>query len=156
MPRNLLLIEDSATQATQFRLHFEGLGYSVATAPSGASGLSYFRELLEQNKLLPNLIVLDYQLPDEDGVVVCQKLKADPRLHPIPVLMYSAENKLRNMSASYQAGADYYVVKGQEGQRTLELLIDSIFVRQARSKRTSTTRTATTAVATKITATTCC
>lgn len=134
MTKTLLLLEDSPTQAAQFKVHFEGLGYSVLTALNGPDGVALLRKLVSEGNT-PNLIILDFLLPGEDGATICRKLKADPEVKAIPVLIFSGENKLRFMNEAYDAGADYYVVKGREGLRTLELLIDSILIRQTRQAR---------------------
>lgn len=134
MPGTLLLFEDSPTQAAQFKVHFEGLGYSVTTASDGTEGTNLLNKVVAEGKA-PNLIVLDFLLPQEDGATICRRLKSDPQIKSIPILIFSGENKLRYMSEAYDAGADYYVVKGREGLRTLELLIDSILVRQLRQNR---------------------
>lgn len=55
------------------------------------------------------------------------------------VMIYSAENKLAFMTSAYEAGADYYVVKGKEGLKTLELLLDSVITRQKRQVRCAKT-----------------
>ena len=79
--------------------------------------------------------MLDFLLPQEDGAAICRRLKESDGTRAIPVLIFSGENKLRYMNEAYEAGADYYVVKGREGLRTLELLIDSILVRLSRQAR---------------------
>ena len=134
MPGNLLLFEDSPSQAAQFKIHFEKAGYVVTTAIDGEQGLATLQKAISENNP-PNLIVLDFLLPKEDGATICRRLKAQADTRGIPVLIFSGENKLRFMNEAYDAGADYYVVKGREGMRTLELLIDSILVRQSRQNR---------------------
>jgi PleD family two-component response regulator len=130
---SLFLIEDSATQSAQFQMHFQQQNYTVTAAFNGQQALALLGEL----KTTPNLIILDFLLPDTDGVALCQKIKSNPALSQIPVLVYSGENKLMYMSQAYQAGADYYLVKGQEGLATLEMLIDTIITRQKRRNRNS-------------------
>jgi DNA-binding response OmpR family regulator len=134
MPGTLLLFEDSPTQAAQFKVHFENLGYTVLSALDGVEGGKLLQKSMADGKT-PNLIILDFLLPQEDGASICRRLKANPETKSIPVLIFSGENKLRFMNEAYDAGADYYVVKGREGLRTLELLIDSILVRQLRQVR---------------------
>ena len=135
MAKQLLLIEDSPTQAAFFKSHFENNNYQVITAIDGESGIEWLQDCKAKGQPQPHLIVLDYLLPGEDGLAVCKRLKNDMVLRPIPILMYSAEKSLHNMTLAYEAGADYYVVKGgEDGQRHLELVIDAIFIRQARTR----------------------
>jgi DNA-binding response OmpR family regulator len=146
MAKQLLLIEDSPTQAAFFKSHFENNNYQVITANDGESGIEWLQNCKAQGHPPPHLIVLDYLLPGEDGLAVCKRLKNDIALRPIPVLMYSAETSLHNMTLAYEAGADYYVVKGgEDGQRHLELVIDAIFIRQTRTRNRSAERANTSA-----------
>jgi len=124
MSKQVLIVEDSHTQAAILRNYFEALGYEVNVAYSGAEAL------LVAGRLNPDIIVLDYQLPDMDGAEVCKKLKQELYLRIIPVIIYSAENKLRSMVNSYEVGANYYVVKDGESMQVLQILIETIFSRR--------------------------
>jgi two-component system, OmpR family, phosphate regulon response regulator PhoB len=134
--KKILLIEDSLTQAAQFRFHFEKLGYEIEIANDGKSGL----KKLEAYQ--PDLIVLDLLLPGElDGLAVCRAIKgnpANPQIRTIPVLMFSGENKLNLMNEAYRSGADYYVVKAHDGLKTLQTIIEAAFARRARMARRET------------------
>jgi DNA-binding response OmpR family regulator len=131
MPKNILLIEDSPTQAAKSKMTLEAKGYSVTIATDGKKGLE------KATDVLPDLIVLDVYLPDLNGFDVCKQLKNNLTVRGIPVIMFSNENKLSNMTAAYNVGADYYVVKGQEGERVLLVLVETIFTRMARRMRIS-------------------
>ncbi len=134
MATTLLLLEDSLTQAVQFKSHFEKLGYNVLTAPDGYEGMQILHQAIGEGEP-PDLVVLDFLLPQEDGATICRRLKSQAATRAVPVLIFSGENKLRYMNEAYEAGADYYVVKGRDGFRTLELLIESILVRLSRQAR---------------------
>jgi DNA-binding response OmpR family regulator len=71
-------------------------------------------------------------LPDLNGIEVCKKLKHTLHLHLTPILVYSVESNLQNMVRAYEAGADYYVVKDEESNKVLQLLIETIFKRKGR------------------------
>lgn len=131
MPKRILLVEDSPTQAAKSKIVLESKGYQVSIASNGTEGLQKAAELL------PDLIVLDVYLPDLNGFDVCQQLKNNLSVRSIPVIMFSNENKLSNMTTAYNVGADYYVVKGQEGERVLLLLIETIFTRISRRMKVS-------------------
>jgi DNA-binding response OmpR family regulator len=135
--QTLLLIEDNPSQATQFKKVFEKLGYQVILFYSGKHGLNYLQNLSLQNLPYPNLIVLTFGLPGEDSLNICQQLKHNSKFRPIPVFIYSAEDKLATMTAAYQAGADYYIVKEAEGKESLELLVDALLKRQLRRQQQS-------------------
>lgn len=135
----ILLVEDSPTQAAQFKLHFENLGYEVTVAASVAAAREKINQLVtSETNAKPDLIILDYLLPDEHSTKLCKELKTSELLKNISVLVFSTENRLKFMTDAYAAGADYYIVKNKEGLRTLELLVDSIIIRQRRQARRST------------------
>ena len=98
------------------------------TAPDSYEGMQLLQKMIGDGKP-PDLIVLDFLLPKEDGATICRRLKNQRATRALPVLIFSGENKLRYINEAYEAGADYYVVEGPEGLRTLELLIESILVR---------------------------
>jgi PleD family two-component response regulator len=126
MAKKVLLVEDSPTQAIKTKLILESKNYEVFTACDGEEGL------VKAAELKPDLIVLDVYLPHLSGFEVCKQLKSDVQLRSLPVIMFSNENKLKNMVKAYEMGADYFVVKGDEGERVLTLLIETVFTRISR------------------------
>ncbi len=126
MAKKILIVEDSPTQAIKTKFILEGKGYEVSIASTGLEGVT---KAVEHH---PDLIVLDVYLPDLTGFEVCKRIKSNLQLVSIPVIMFSNENKLKNMVTSYEMGADYYVVKGDEGERVLTLLIETVFTRISR------------------------
>ncbi len=126
MAKKILLVEDSPTQAAKTRLVLEEKGYKVFVAADGNEGISKAAEIQ------PDLIVLDVYLPQLSGFEVCKHLKSNLHIRTIPIVMFSNENKLRNMVTAYEMGADYFVVKSEEGERVLTLLIETVFTRMSR------------------------
>ncbi len=124
--KRVLIVEDSITQAYILRQTLEEQNYLVDTAHSG---LEAYRALKHST---PDLIILDYLLPDTNGIKLCQTFKQDTALNGTSVIMFSSENKLEYMVKAYEAGADYYIVKDREGNRVLRILTHSIFTRQNR------------------------
>lgn len=59
----------------------------------------------------PDLIVLDLQLPDEDGFSICKKLRSDPSTAHIPILMLTVQSVDSYKIAGLELGADDYVIK---------------------------------------------
>ena len=126
MAKKVLIIEDSPTQAAKTRLVLEGQNYEVFIAGDGDVGLTMAQGMK------PDLIVLDVYLPTVSGFEVCKWLKSNMDLRATPIIMFSNENKLKNMVTAYEMGADYYVVKSDEGERVLTLLIETVFARISR------------------------
>jgi two-component system phosphate regulon response regulator PhoB len=129
--KKVLLVEDSATQAAKTRLDLEAKGFMVEVASDGTTALT------KVDQWQPDVIILDYLLPDINGIEVCRTIKQNPANRTIPIVVFSVENKLRNMTMAYSAGADSYVVKGREGDNVLEILVESIIARRNRLRRFS-------------------
>jgi CheY-like chemotaxis protein len=102
-PEILLIVEDSMlAEVARFRL--ELLGNTVTTVPSAEEALSRLQNCL------PNLIVLDRDLPGMDGTELVRRLKADERTAGIPALMLSKRAHLGDVQEAFDAGADDYLV----------------------------------------------
>ena len=81
-------------------------GYQAIFAANATDGL----QACARNK--PDIVLLDVHLPDGNGIEVCRKIKADPKLHHIPVLILTGEaTGVDNKAEGLEAGADDYVIK---------------------------------------------
>ena len=80
-------------------------GYEAIGVASGQEALIF----LGANK--PSLVVLDYNMPDMDGLAVFSEMKKDDRLRNIPVIMFSA-NDGQVKEKALLSGVDAYIVKG--------------------------------------------
>jgi CheY-like chemotaxis protein len=69
---------------------------------------------------LPDLIILDINMPRMDGIEVLQKIKRNRQVDFIPVFMYSTSNCIEQMKKCYQLGAQLFVTKGNEFQSVLK------------------------------------
>jgi CheY-like chemotaxis protein len=106
MPTQILLVEDSQTQAAQIKMVLENAGsVDVHIANTALDGLRLAREVS------PALIVLDINLPDMDGFQVCRRLKRDPVTMNIPVIMLTEKSSANSTASGLQAGADDYIPK---------------------------------------------
>jgi DNA-binding response OmpR family regulator len=103
-PLSLLLIEDNTTIATQVVDFLKGLGWTVDYAGTGKEGIS-----LANNQSF-DVILLDLNLPDIDGLQVCQKIRSTALKQP-PILMLTARDAFSDKREGYGAGADDYVTK---------------------------------------------
>src|SRR5215212_4667103 len=114
--QRIVVIDDNANDVQVTRRFLERRGYDAQTALSGEKGL----RLAEQ--LLPDAIVVDYRMPGMDGFEVARRLKADPRLHTIPVLMLTGSDQAQHVVEGLGAGADDYVTKGSDTEVLLARL----------------------------------
>lgn len=101
-----VVIDDSLTIRLALSRHLEGFGFAVQRADGGVSGL----ELLDQDPV-PDLVVLDWNMPDMAGFDVLLALRKDPRLKPAKVMMVTSETDVHLMQAALDAGADEYLMK---------------------------------------------
>ncbi|RRR74398.1 MAG: response regulator [Candidatus Viridilinea halotolerans] len=102
---DILLIEDSQSQALCFRLMLERAGYSVEIAPDGADG---WRRACS---ITPRMILLDIDLPSLDGFQVLGRLKRDRRTANIPVVMLTHRDHIASVQRALDLGANDYLFK---------------------------------------------
>ncbi len=84
--------------------------FSEETAVYLAAGtLEEAYTLLGQHR--PDIILLDRQLPDGDGVELCMKARNDPRLRSVPILMLTSKGEVTDKVLGLRTGADDYLTK---------------------------------------------
>jgi len=116
MLKPILLVEDNPKdlELTLLALEKSNLANEVVTVRDGKEALNYlFREGNYQNRTQgnPAVVLLDLKLPKVDGIQVLEKVKADPALQSIPVVMLTTSREEKDLLRSYQLGVNAYVVK---------------------------------------------
>ncbi len=101
----VVLIEDEEDIVDLITLQGEIEGYKVLNEKDGINGL----RLIEKER--PDLIILDLMLPGMSGIDVCRKLKENPDLKDIPVIMVTAKSEEVDVVVGLELGADDYVTK---------------------------------------------
>lgn len=102
----ILAIDDSPIMRQLLRQILSGEGYECLTASDGLSGL----KSCAKNK--PDLVLLDVNLPDGNGIEFCRRLKSDPVGRHIPVLLLTGEARdVENRIDGFEAGAEDYITK---------------------------------------------
>jgi two-component system alkaline phosphatase synthesis response regulator PhoP len=90
----------------------EMVTYAVKTAGFEAVGFSGGKELFKAlYDVLPDLILLDIMLPDDDGVTILKKLRADKTTAKLPVIMLTAKGTELDKVTGFDSGADDYITK---------------------------------------------
>ncbi len=101
----IVLVEDEVALHDLLRLHLEKAGYRFeAFAETGP-----FLKWLKKTK--PNLIILDWMLPDADGLEICRFLKNQDDTKTIPVIMLTAKSEEVDRVLGLEMGADDYISK---------------------------------------------
>jgi len=95
-------------------------GYDTVTAEDGASGLAAFTDRK------PDLVVLDGNLPDLDGIEVCRRLRKLPGGAEVPVLMCTVRSAVVSIQHGLDAGVTDYVLKPFEMDDLLERVADAL------------------------------
>ncbi len=96
----ILIADDVATNRIVLKVKLAAAFYETFQASSGAETL----EKARANR--PDLILLDVELPDLNGIEVCQRLKSDPQTRDIPVVMVTAFRDMARKIEALEAGAD--------------------------------------------------
>ncbi len=104
-PARILVVDDVADNVEILRMRLSSLGYEVVVAEDGEQALAKVREDL------PDLILLDIMMPKIDGLEVVKRLKADPTLPFIPVILVTAKATPKDVVAGLDAGGDDYLTK---------------------------------------------
>ena len=122
MSANILIIEDEKPIITLLEYNLTKEGYKVKSAESGEEGI----QSIKNN--IPDLIILDWMLPDFSGVEVCRQLKKNKIFKTIPILMLTAKSQEEDKIVGFETGVDDYVTK-PFSQKEILLRIKSLLKR---------------------------
>ncbi len=105
LKEKILVVDDEQDLVKLTCYNLEKEGYKVISAYSGEDALFLAR------REKPELIILDIMLPGIDGLEVCKKLKTDPELANIAILMLTAKGEEIDITLGLKLGADDYITK---------------------------------------------
>ncbi|HEX8255201.1 MAG TPA: fused response regulator/phosphatase [Thermoanaerobaculia bacterium] len=106
--QRIVLIDDNANDLQVTRRFLERRGYDAIPALSGEEGIRLAQQLL------PDAFIVDYRMPVMDGFEVTRRIKADPELQTIPVLMLTGSDSAEHVVEGLGAGAEDFVTKGSD------------------------------------------
>jgi len=121
--KKILVIDDEPDLRELVRINLDQAGYSVETVSTGREALHALRHST------PDLVVLDLMLPDVSGTELCRKIRSDPALAEIPVIMLTAKAAEVDRVVGFELGADDYVTK-PFSPRELSLRIAAVLRRR--------------------------
>jgi two-component system sensor histidine kinase and response regulator WspE len=116
--KRVLVVDDSLTVRELERKMIEGQGYAVDVAVDGMDAWNAIR------KGRYDLIVTDVDMPRMDGIELVTRIKGDPLLRTIPVMIVSYKDRDEDRRRGLEAGADYYLTKGSFYDETMLRAID--------------------------------
>jgi two-component system response regulator len=126
--RSVLLVEDDAAHAEITRRNLEAThsaGRQVVHVSDGQAALDYLRHegaFLDGSAPTPDLVLLDLRLPKVSGLEVLRRVKDDPRLKTIPVVVLTTSRAATDVVAAYERGASSYLVKPMDPPQFAELM----------------------------------
>ena len=103
---NILIVEDDSTIRTILQMLLRSVGFThVRSAARGDEGLDAIR------REPPQLVLLDLMLPGLDGLTVCRRVREDPTLADVRIIMLTAKSEDEDVVRGLELGADDYVTK---------------------------------------------
>ncbi len=105
MAKRILAVDDERHIVRLIQVNLERAGFDVVTANDGAQAL----EMVAAEK--PDLIVLDWMMPQLNGMETLKRLKGDPETENIPVIMLTAKSQDADVFKGWQSGVDCYLTK---------------------------------------------
>jgi two-component system phosphate regulon response regulator PhoB len=101
----VLVVEDEAALATMLRYNLEKQGYRVEEAADGQEALTRIAETQ------PDLVLLDWMLPQMSGLEVCRQIRRRSSTRDLPVIMVTARTEDQDAVRGLNTGADDYITK---------------------------------------------
>jgi two-component system NtrC family sensor kinase len=101
----VLVVDDDSSAREGLRSVFESAGHRTFTVADAPAALRLLK------KETCDLVMLDVELPEVDGLALCRLLRAQPDMRQLPVLVFSANDSEHRKVEAFSAGADDYIVK---------------------------------------------
>ena len=105
MSATILIVDDEPAQLELLRYNLEQAGFDILQASNGKAAL----DTIETEQ--PDLLVIDWMMPEASGIDVCRQLRSRPETKALPIIMLSARGEEGDKSLGLDTGADDYVTK---------------------------------------------
>lgn len=127
-PPEILIVEDSPTQAERLRYILRREGYSVVVAANGKEALARIQAHP------PTIVISDILMPEMDGYQLCQSLKTDRRFCDIPVILLTSLSDPIDVIRGLECGADNFITKPYDEELLLARIRYLLLNRQLQQK----------------------
>jgi len=105
MKPHVLLVEDDLGLSELVRYNLEREGFDVSHAADGDEGL------LQAREVQPDILLLDWMLPNTSGIEICRQLRRSPDTANLPIIMLTARGEESDTIRGLETGADDYITK---------------------------------------------
>ncbi len=102
-----LVVDDSKAMRMILARHLTELGYEVCEAADGKQAL----EILASGKTGVNLVLADWNMPEVNGLDLLKRVRGNPELASVVIVMVTTETEMDHMTAALEAGANEYIMK---------------------------------------------
>ncbi len=117
---NILIVEDDPLMSRMYQKIFKFEGFEVDLAHDGEEGLDKVRK----NK--PTLVLLDIMMPKMNGLEVLEKMKLDPEIKTIPVIMLTNLAGNQDAESALSKGAVKYIIKSENDPKQVVNMVKEI------------------------------
>ncbi|MEW5860087.1 MAG: response regulator, partial [Cyanobacteriota bacterium] len=131
--RRLLVVDDNATNRKVVRHQAIRWGMQVDEADSAAAALSALQEAWQQEKSY-DLVFIDMQMPETDGMMLGEKIKANSALADIPLIMLTSTNQRNEVHQALEIGFAAYLVKPVKASRLLDTMMTVLGTQQEKEE----------------------
>lgn len=120
MKRTALVVDDSRAMRMVMGRYLRELGYEVTEAGDGRQAL----ESLRTSAIKPALALVDWNMPEMNGIELVQAIRAQPEFAEVRLMMVTSETEGARVESALEAGADEYLMK----PFTREILVEKLAV----------------------------
>jgi len=122
--KKILCVDDSPTALLVLQMELQDLGFEVSTAING-------RQAVERtSELIPDLVLLDYIMPELDGIEALKLIRANPETESIPVILVTTRTEAEIRARGLEAGANDYVSKPVHGMELRAKIFDILAAKE--------------------------
>src|SRR5580698_7698994 len=126
---HILLVEDSPSDVrlTEEALKDSGLDYELSHVGDGEEAMNFLhQQKMSAHKKLPDIILLDLNMPRKNGHEVLAEIKADPQLAIVPVVLLTVSQTEKDIMEALRLKMNFYLCKPVDPEQ-LTALVDAIF-----------------------------
>jgi CheY-like chemotaxis protein len=111
--KKILIVDDSATTLMMEQMVLRGQPFNVITARNGREAID--RAAAEK----PDVILMDVVMPEMNGFEACRRIRQEPELRTVPIIMVTTRGEEQSMETGFQSGCTDYITKPINGAELL-------------------------------------